>query len=391
MKKNYIITLITGLLMILILVGCDNNQPADAENVHTHTASETWEWDATNHWHVCECGKVMDSAIHAVGDDLFCTDCGTEIWDFGDGYIDALSYDEYGNCLKQISYDPNGNIISELSHEYEYDEAGNVLRDKFYVDGMLQSDDEYIMGADGWPCPVKSTYYHESGEYFINEYDSNGNGIKFIGYDKAGNVLSETYSEYALNSDGEWYEVKYTEINENGEKLIAEYNEYGDAIRRTIYDTDGNLTSEDVWEFEYNEEGDHLWEKQYRNGILVFEITGYASGSDDEVSWRYPEVTIEYYEDGTKLVSKFGENTEVETETMYNADDTVAYVRTYIYETFEDGNWKSIKVYEDDELIKESEYAMDEEYGWSYKAKETVYHEDGTTVYEYDKDGNVIS
>ena len=107
---------------------------------------------------------------------------------------------------------------------------------------------------------------------------------------------------------------------------------------------------------------------------------------------RYPETVIEYYEDGTKLVSYSGELGEVETETLYNADGSVASVTRYVYETFEDGNWKRITVYKDDVMICDTEYVMDEEMGWSRKFMETEYHEDGSkTVFEYDENEEVVS
>ena len=48
----------------------------------------------------------------------------------------------------------------------------------------------------------------------------------------------------------------------------------------------------------------------------------------------------------SKLEIFHGEHGNPETETLYNEDGSVVNVRSYVYELFENGNWKRIQVYE---------------------------------------------
>lgn len=134
------------------------------------------------------------------------------------------------------------------------------------------------------------------------------------------------------------------------------------------------------------------WMKEYRNGTLTCEILNFAVFTDEwDITSRYPENVIEYYEDGSKLVRFNGTNTKPELETMYNADGSVSYVRRYVYETFENGNWKRIQVYQNDALLFDTEYVMDAENIWSRKAIMTEYLDDGTKIiFEYDENEEVI-
>ena len=388
MKKRLIAV---GLLTAMILAGCGAKTDVPETTAHTHAAEAAWNWNGTEHWHACSCGEKMEAAAHNPGDDMRCADCGVEIWAMDDGYVDASGYDQYGNLLKRVSYDPDGNILSTVEYAYTYDDQGNIMSAKYYSDGVLQSLDEYVLDGEGYPRIVKYTYYYENGEVCVDEYDENGEIIHTLYTAADGSLLAESWSEYAVDEDGNIYECKLTGVDTE-KKYTCEYNRYGDVTYRAFFDLEGNLDHEDVWEYGYNDEGQMEWMKQYRDGVLTDEITGYAERVTEDYSMRYPETVIAYYEDGTKLVSYSGELGEVETETLYNADGSVASVTRYVYETFEDGNWKRITVYKDDVMICDTEYVMDEEMGWSRKFMETEYHEDGSkTVFEYDENEEVVS
>ena len=382
MKKKNII--ISGLLTAALLAGCGGES-------HTHTAQGGWDWNGVEHWNVCECGEIMDMAAHKTGDDLVCTGCGAEVWVMDDGSADVYSYDEHGNPLRNSSFDPAGNLLSENKYEYEYDENGNMMLCRVYADGELQAEDIYMLHEEGYSILEKSLMYNE-GECTLNQYDVDGNVIYVKSEDADGNVTFESWSEYDINNDGEFYESKSTQIDGDGTKLVAEYDIYGGITRREWYDADGNPTRVDTWEYTYNQDGQELWHKEYRDGVLVYEVAGYAEIVEDGYSMRYAETIIEYYEDGTKLVQVNGENGELAMETLYNADSSEIYTRTYAYETFEDGNWKSIKVYQDDKLVQDTQYVMEEGEDWSHKDTETTYHEDGTyTVITFDASEEAVS
>ena len=378
MKKKNII--ISGLLTAALLAGCGGNG-------HTHAPQGGWKWNGTEHWNLCECEEKFDVAAHKLGDDLVCADCGVEVWLMDDGSADTYTYDQYGNFLTMASFDVEGNVTSESCYEYEYDAEGRILMARYYDNGDLQNEDTYTVDGAGESVITKSMMYYD-GESILNEYDADGNVIHVQCINAEGTIIEESWSEYAMNNEGEFYEAKCTMVTEDGQKLIATYNEHDDILSRTWYDAEGNVTSEDTWEYGYNDDGESMWQKDYVAGVLVYEIIGYAELHTEDYSMRYPETVIEYYEDGSKLVKFHGSNGEVETETLYNADGSVASVLTYTYETFEDGNWKSIKVYEGETLVRESQYAMGED-GFSYEETLTEYHEDGTyTVTTFQEDGS---
>ena len=323
MKKN--ISLILAVLMLTsLLAGCGA--------AHTHTAGAVWEWSGTEHWHLCECGEKVGVKPHHVGDDMICADCGVNVWDLGEGYIDGTSYNEYGMPLRMASFDPDGNVLSENRWEYAYDDEGNILKENFYVDGFLQDENEYVTTADGVNYLKSSINHQEDGWAHLNEYDEMGNVVKLVSYDPDGKVDMEGFYEYACDENGEFYEVKTTEIQADGTTYVAEHNVYGDTVHWCAYLPDGTVEYERTYEYEYNEDGKPLWIKEYENGVLTYEILGYAEITDEDGYTRYPETAVEYFADGTKLVSEYGENTEVAVETGYNADGSVDYVYTYTYE-----------------------------------------------------------
>ena len=385
MKKQNII--ISAVLAAALLAGCGTQTGADG---HTHTAQGDWDWNGKEHWNVCECGEKLDAAEHKLGDDMVCTKCGAEVWVMDDGSADVYAYDQFGNTQRYAYFDAEGNMVSESRYENEYDDAGNLLSARFYSDGVLQNEDTYAANANGEYVLVKSTMYYDGG-CTVNEYDEHGNMVHMADTDEAGNVEAESWYEYAMDPDGGFYESKYTERLAEGGKLEAQYNPMGDIIVRVWYDDAGNETRVDTWEYEYNEEGQDEWQKQYTDGVLVYEIIGYGEYNGGDFSMRYPETVIEYYEDGTRLEQKFGSNGEVATETAYSAGGDVVEVLTYTYETDEDGNWKSIQVHNGDKLVIDKQYAQCSDGSGSYLETETVYNDDGTTtVTTYDEEGNVI-
>ena len=385
MKKKNII--ISAVLAAALLAGCGAQTGADG---HTHTVQGGWDFNGKEHWNTCECGEKMDAADHKLGDDMVCSGCGAEVWLMDDGSADVYAYDQFGNTQRYAYFDAEGSMVSESRYENEYDDAGNLQVVRFYSDGVLQSENAYVSNDKGESSLVKSTMFYDNG-CTINEYDEYGNMVHMADTDDAGNVEAESWYEYTMDSDGGFYESKYTERLPEGGKLEAQYNPMGDIIVRVWYDEAGNETRVDTWEYEYNEEGQDDWQKQYTDGVLVYEITGYGEYNGSEFSMRYPECIIEYYEDGTRLEQKYGSNGEIETETSYSANGDVVEVLTYTYETDEDGNWKSIQVFNGDKLVIDKQYAQCSDGSGSYLETETVYNEDGsTTVTTYDEEGNVI-
>ena len=405
-RNKMLSTTLSCVLSLTVLTACSStpsaSTPADTSadpQPHTHVASQQWDRDLKQHWHVCECGEKLDVQEHTLIDNSLCEVCGSEIWEFGDGNYDIYNYNEYGDTIR-VSYYENEVLTIENRYDITYDADGNMLSQKHYQNDMLMGEEEYALHPDGWSQLVRLVMYQEDGSKYVNEYDIEGNLITAIGYDANGSITSEIQTEYAETEDGEVYQSKETTVNEEG-TLICEYNKYGDILSRIRY-VNGELEYEERYEREYNEDGRQIWEKTYRNGLLIREITGYAEVETDDYWMRYPETVIDYYDDGTKQVTYRGGNGEVETETFYAADGTVNRVLSYTYETDEEGNWTHIKTYDNGALRTHREYGLSSE-GWSYLFRQTEYMDDGTKLVcefdeneaqisevWYDKDGTVI-
>ncbi len=74
MKKVSLLVLICMLASLILasFAGC-----AEEEVEHTHTYGEEWIVNATNHYHVCDCGAKSESAAHAdANNDGACDTCG---------------------------------------------------------------------------------------------------------------------------------------------------------------------------------------------------------------------------------------------------------------------------------------------------------------------------
>lgn len=411
MKKNMVKLVAVCLPAAMILAGCSTPDATEstaaaaatvsttvstiaAETTaaadHTHSAEGVWEWNGTQHWYVCECGETFDMADHTVSENMICNECGLEIWSYDDGRSDVIQYNEHGDIVKTASFDVDGNVMNESVYEYEYDANGNMLANHAYYDGVLRDESFFEKGSDGEFYHAKDIYYHEDGEKQINEYDENGNVIQSILYDVEGKISIDSIYEYALNSDGNTYESK--NITDYGDrKMVAEYNEYEEIVYRAFYDPDGNLMSEDKWEYGHDEDGNETWQKHYLDGRLADEIVGYEVAELEDYTIRYPQSMIEYREDGTKFVSDYDTRGELAAETLYNADGSIASMMIYAYEYDADGNRTKMKTYDFDVLVSETEYMIEADTGFSYMYQITEYLNDGTkTVHEYDSNENLV-
>ncbi|MBQ3496735.1 MAG: RHS repeat protein [Oscillospiraceae bacterium] len=360
-------------------------------SAHTHEAGTLWAGDAKEHYRACECGEKMDVGAHDQNGDAFdCSVCGAYIHDTGEE-ISVHMPDEYGNTASSTVYDRAGNIVSEARYARIYDDAGNMLTEKYYENIRLASESEFVVSADGESRLVKYIDYSEDGTCFVNEYNDQGYVAVSTSYDALGSVTLEVYSEYASGEDGSVYE-RSTVWKTPEETTEAFYNEYGDTVYRATYNNkDHRLTQQLRYEREYDESGNILWQKEYIDGSLTSEITGYAVDERDDLYIRYPAETIDYYDDGRRLVSTFGAYGDVTSETLYDADGSVLEASTHEHTYDENHHLTNTKLYENGRFATETEFAYNAD-GWTYMWRVTVHHEDGSrTVYEYGENEALIS
>lgn len=120
------------------------------------------------------------------------------------------------------------------------------------------------------------------------------------------------------------------------------------------------------------------------------------------------------YGDGTYSLLSYDEQGSLCEDACYDADGSLIYRYTYVYEYYEDGNVKGEKHYAydpmwysgEETLVLEAAYLYCEntEFGEVYQSEATIYFEDGSKIYteyaenwdvlrtiEYDAEGNEIS
>ena len=190
----------------------------------------------------------------------------------------------------------------------------------------------------------------------------------WIGQKISGNSVNYTPFAYA---DGGYVE----ETDENGNTTLVKY-----------YDTDGNLTSKEL--SEYDSAGNEISLTVYTADDQVKSITEYDSQGRTTKYSRYDEgnlsywVTTEYGEDGHQSSqNEYNADGQMERQTTYEwvGDNIKKQVDTYYYG--ENGTVSGYRVLECDDNgnhVSDTQYDSD----WNV----TSY----TTDYQYDADGNLL-
>lgn len=67
MKKKLLAFITAAMSLVFALSACNGDETTGGNGTHTHTYSEQWAYNDTDHWHVCtgaECDEVKDKAAH---------------------------------------------------------------------------------------------------------------------------------------------------------------------------------------------------------------------------------------------------------------------------------------------------------------------------------------
>jgi len=255
--KKLTIMFATIILCINALTACSNpnGTPESTKEPHTHTPSEEWFADEKQHWHKCtEDEEKLDAQDHTMSNGL-CNVCKAKTFRHEDHY-DASFFNSFGHRVRTIHSYTDGKISVDTV-EYVYaGNSGNIDSLKTYTDGVLASEAEYKPTADN-----KSTY-----------------------------------------------EAVVTFFNEDKTKHICEYDETGDMIRETLYNTKGEVTSDITITHEYDEDGRKTFEKYYSNSKLVKEIEYVVISSDSWGGVIFNLRVTTYNADGTTTVKTYDES-----------------------------------------------------------------------------------
>lgn len=230
--------------MLFLLTGMVVMNTMNVMASHEHTESEIWKADRENHWHVCEeCEEVLNLEAHEMDEFEYCEICETTICEYEDNTYSIISYDEQGSMSSQIDYDKAGNVLAELIYEYEYYEDGNPKHTWEYMDGVLSYESIYL----------------------VSENDE--------------------FSDVYMSED-----IIYDEDT----KTVSKYDEDWNLLSVVEYDADGTVIFEDIYEYEFDEEGNMLSQITYTDGVKSYEAI-FEMGEDE---WTYVAHEIYYDEEG---------------------------------------------------------------------------------------------
>ena len=318
-RKTFSLVLIC-LVILLAFAACGESAapPVQTENNGKYASVSSWERDGKVHIAIYEDGTKSEGEPHTLDGLNVCTVCGSEVWDFGD-FVTVYNYDSYGALIRQSEYDADGKLQYECKSEIEYDENGNLLSDRFYVNGILESESEYALSRDGESRTVKYTVYYEDGSKTLHLYDEEGNLSETFMYEADGNLFAKTDYESKYDADGFPFIAKETTVFADGTSGVQEYNEHMDYVFIGEYDENGTALLEDSYEYTYDEEGRKMGTKEYSFGVLIREVVNGLVVEDDGW-WTYQAKETVYNEDGTKTVYEYNENDELIKTTTYGAE-----------------------------------------------------------------------
>lgn len=175
-------------------------------------------------------------------------------------YRYEYEYDQYGNEIKLIEINED-NSKSEYVTMYEYNANKQITKMRILFGGDLMQVTEYQYNGNGDSAKVLIYYPNRQTNTFdltyTTEYiyDDNNNLIKINTYDAQNTLIS--YYEYEYNDKGQEISEKQFEIQDKdkGLELLAEekseYDSEGNKIK-TIFEM-GTLSY--TKEFEYNSKG----------------------------------------------------------------------------------------------------------------------------------------
>ena len=211
-----------------------------------------------------------------------------------DPYVKEVNF-EGVKSISVIEYDYENNNWNELDFiNAQFDEKGNMIfEDRFDAENNLQYSYEYIYDDNDYMIEVNGKRNREGEVFYYNyiyDYDERGNQIRGTGYDTEGNVISIYTAEYDENDNL----IKTEEFTEG----------YTGSMYEANYDANNNLISESKY-IAYEYKGEQKYQFEYRNEFVydernnVIEETTY--GDREEFSFNH----IYKYDESDNLIKAF--------------------------------------------------------------------------------------
>ena len=145
---------------------------------------------------------------------------------------------------------------------------------------------------------------------------------------------------------------------DDGAADVYDYDEHGNIVRYSSFDSEGTLTHEQSTSYTYDENGQLLSSLEFVNGVLFGKNTFALSPEGETV----PVSQYTWYDDGNWALNEFDEYGNCVRAVAYYADDSIASETISEYKR---GDW-----------------------GWFYESKNTTYMDEAVFISEYNEYGD---
>lgn len=296
---------------------------------HEHKATAEMDRDAKEHWYLCECGEKVDAQAHSLDDEDICTVCRSYVEKYAGGeygvteyvgYYYVITYNENENPIRSTWYDTEGKLVNDIFTEYALDKNGKeyAVKETFYdfeEDEMVVTEyDEYLSINSEVITDFDGNVRHKLN--YEREYDDDGNML-WEKYYLDGELSYESIGFILVDFDGEAYSVpeKIIDYMEDGTYCVTLYDSNADVVSVITYDKNDKAIETVTFEYAYIG-GEYAGSKQYINGKLKYE---------EEIIFDYQGyleyyIETEYEDDGSKTVYKYDSNYDLLSERKYDKD-----------------------------------------------------------------------
>jgi len=263
-----------------------------------------------------------------------------------------------GRVLERVEYNKYGEVEKIYSYEY--------LDDVVFVTVTTKDGEILYQETKDFSGRILERKNYEYGylESIIQyEYDFDNDKVTVYVYDSEGNLKQEKLFEISTNKT---LEVKnYDEQGDISSTVVYEYDASNDEMIVKTYDAFNNLIKEEI----YRDSTNQLIEvRTYESGIVVQKALY-------QYDYQNNELTISYYnKDGilTSQVVKSIDDNRVRKKTTYDEDGNIEEIKIYTYNV--EANRVEIRIYDKDNNLIRLEFRN---LGDSKMIEKIYYNEDG--------------
>lgn len=329
MLKKYSCVLIALMMMLITFCGCSYKEIPEKSDIYDNG---NWDRNLFEHWQKDGRLEKINISEHDFKKGV-CSVCKSKIEDLGDSFVlinfnensdirRETRYDLGGNLINEINYeyDNEGRLVNELEHKYYYSKNDILQYSKLFQRGVLLFEYEYAVSEEGSVYAKKQICHDGENGSSLTEFDEYGNALIYNTFDKNGEKIMEITSEYAHHPNGGYY-LKKEVILDYGrnEKITYEYDEHFQYILMINEDLAGIYYYEDVFENEYDENGNLVFRRRILNGEL-FEETYFREPLD---LGYITEKHIVYGSDGSFTVFEYDENGKETSAVDYDPEGNI--------------------------------------------------------------------